>query len=1066
MRPISLTMQAFGSYGEKTTIDFTKPVQNLFLITGNTGAGKTTIFDAIVFALYGKDSSADNVKDGKDLQSQFAGTDVEPFVELVFSEDNGLNEEIYTVRRVPKHVRAKKRGDGQIDEKEKASLVMPDESEYSNNLAETNEKLEEVVGLDKEQFMQVAMIAQGGFMELLRAKSNDKKEIFRKLFDTELYDKIVVELKRRCDDKLGEIEQIRTICQAEIGRVVVPSDDESAQDLLDLQNRILSSERLNIVDVDEFLDQLQLLCERLRKKEGKAKRKNSRAEKDRDKKRDKLTKAKSMRTAFEQAEGSRKELDACKKAGGEIEEADRLANAIDVSYEIKSAYDRYEDAARTVELTSRKLSEQRNTLPALEQKHQEVLNLEDGALQEKERRSETYTATDERVKKAGGVFDEIKAEARVRKKAEDALRKAEKDVEEAKRNLENFGRQVRDWNKQKEELEDTGRQLEECLKRREDLDGIAEDVEALEKAQQDLTLQKNKLDEAKRGYESARGKYEQVNAEYEGKRNAFFDAQAGFIAKEKLVEDEPCPVCGSLDHPSPCALSQEHRELTREALDELEGEVSKCRKAQQDRSEESRSAAVVLEEKKGSYEKDLEKLRANIAKILPDAPRDLSLESAGSLVLEQRKALGNQEKDLAGKADRLAEIEKDLSTADAKDEELRGRSEDAAEALNAAKEDVSAGNTALRTLEAQKSYSTEKEAEEALAQAKADKEAADAAYASAHEASQTAQSALQNAKTLIEKFTEELPAQEAAEADLRKEYEALLREKDLAEKDWQATVDQYTKEQSAVFRDEVNAHGEKQAAAQRAYQNAMEQIGDEQRPNTKELKADVAKAEDNLKAARVAYAEISENLVKNEEVCQNLAPTMAARTRIVQEHAQIENLYKRLAGKVSGSRMDIETFVQRYYLQQILAAANARFREMSGGQFELRMIDEEQAEQGRTNQGLDLTVYSTVTGTEREVGTLSGGESFMAALSMALGMADQIRLNSAAINLDVMFIDEGFGFLDDYARSQAVRVLQNMAGGEKLVGIISHVTELKQQIDDQLIVTRDEKGSHTRWQVS
>lgn len=163
--------------------------------------------------------------------------------------------------------------------------------------------------------------------------------------------------------------------------------------------------------------------------------------------------------------------------------------------------------------------------------------------------------------------------------------------------------------------------------------------------------------------------------------------------------------------------------------------------------------------------------------------------------------------------------------------------------------------------------------------------------------------------------------------------------------------------------------------------------------------------------------------------------------------------------------MDIETFVQRYYLQKILHRANARFLEMSAGQFELRLVGEEQAGKGR-NRGLDLMVYSNVTGREREVRTLSGGESFMAALSLALGMADQIQESSAAINLDVMFIDEGFGSLDEHSRGQAVRVLQQMAGGSKMIGIISHVTELKQEIEDQLLVTKDGEGSHVRWQVS
>ena len=184
MRPLNLSMQAFGSYAERTDIDFTIPDQNFFLITGDTGAGKTTIFDALVFALYGEASSGTNRKDGAELQSQFSPLSVEPYVQLTFSEKGSAEDEIYTIRRSPRHVRPLKRKTQNAfkDEKETAVLTLPDGTVQEGNTAQINEKLEEIVGLTKSQFMQVAMIAQGEFMELLRAKSNDKKLIFRKLF--------------------------------------------------------------------------------------------------------------------------------------------------------------------------------------------------------------------------------------------------------------------------------------------------------------------------------------------------------------------------------------------------------------------------------------------------------------------------------------------------------------------------------------------------------------------------------------------------------------------------------------------------------------------------------------------------------------------------------------------------------------------------------------------------------------------------------------------------------------------------------------------------------------------
>ena len=214
MKPLRLKMQAFGSYGKETTIDFEKVNQNLFLITGDTGAGKTTIFDAIVFALYGEASSSLNKKEGVVLQSQYVDFDSEPYVELVFSEGRDEKREIYTVRRVPRHLKTITRGAGKGKQREitgSVSLIMPDGMEYPSK--ETDRKLQEIVGLTKSQFMQVAMIAQGEFMDLLRAKSDDKKVIFRKLFNTEMYQDIVTELGNRKRAKEKEIAVLKTQCQ-------------------------------------------------------------------------------------------------------------------------------------------------------------------------------------------------------------------------------------------------------------------------------------------------------------------------------------------------------------------------------------------------------------------------------------------------------------------------------------------------------------------------------------------------------------------------------------------------------------------------------------------------------------------------------------------------------------------------------------------------------------------------------------------------------------------------------------------------------------------------------------
>ena len=292
-----------------------------------------------------------------------------------------------------------------------------------------------------------------------------------------------------------------------------------------------------------------------------------------------------------------------------------------------------------------------------------------------------------------------------------------------------------------------------------------------------------------------------------------------------------------------------------------------------------------------------------------------------------------------------------------------------------------------------------------------------------------------------------------------------MEEKDLAEAEWTGLTGRYQRNDPELIQKKVDAHGKKKAAAESLYSASKKAIDGREKPVLEELEAAKMSAERRADEALKELEEIRGYYRENTRVYQALKPVMEKRGRIMEEHRKLDDLYNLLGGKVSGGRMDIETFVQRYYLERILYAANRRFQEMSAGQFELRMKDIDKAGVGK-NRGLDLMVYSTVTGKEREVRTLSGGEFFMAALSLALGMADQIQESAASVNLDIMFIDEGFGSLDDHSRDKAVRVLQDMANGSKMIGIISHVTELKQEIEDQLIVTKDEDGSHVRWQIS
>lgn len=1066
MRPVKLTMQAFGSYGKRTVIDFEKTNQNLFLITGDTGAGKSTIFDAIVFALYGEASSGINKKDGTELQSQYVGPETEPFVELVFSEATGAEKKTYTVRRVPRHFRPLKRGTGVKEESGSVSLIMPDDSEYPQK--ETDRKLEEIVGLTKNQFMQVAMIAQGEFMELLRAKSDDKKVIFRKLFHTELYGKIVEELGRRRKGKQQEMGQIRTVCQTEASHVEVPADYEKAEELLTLKKRIVSSDRLSVVDLEEMLAILEDLCSRLKERCSAAGKEYREANRLYLEKRDACTAGLQLLRRFQELEQAEQELEECKAQEKEIRETADQIRKISDAYEIQAVYERYMDAEKTVKAAERSLAEQEEALPGLSKMYEETKKQteETNALLHKE--IENYTKVSEKAERAMNVFQEIRKAEQAISSASSAARQAENIASEARQNVSRLEENEQKWRSQAETLGQAGLLLERWQGEMNRMAEMEADLFSIRTLALEMNKQKQAADKARQEYADASRIYEQKNKEYENSRRIFLNAQAGFIAKEQLRPGQPCPVCGSLHHPRPCQLEDDHQNLSRDELDVLGEEVNSLRSRQEDTASASRSAAALFQEKENTLTGEMEKLQRKLAENVPEGaeiPEKLTIGQAEKILLERKQSLSQKEKGLKEDVQTLKRLQSRLQGIETEKSELRTAAETAAQKLTEAKALFASCQARRDSLDASREYETEAEAKMALAEAKERKSHAEQSSSRAEAAGQKAKSDLENAQTLIRRYRTELPGQEKERGERKKAYERAMQEKALTESQWKEQTETRERTETARLQEIIDAYNRKKAAAESRRDSAKKETGRKKQPVPEELEAARDQAKARLDEAQKAQDREKGYYRADTGVYQALKPVMEERKKVMDEHRRLDELYNLLAGNVTGSRMDIETFVQRYYLERILYAANRRFQDMTGGQFELRMFDIEKAGKGK-NRGLDLMVYSTVTGKEREVRTLSGGESFMAALSLALGMADQIRAGSASVNLDVMFIDEGFGSLDEHSRDKAVRVLQNMAGDSRMIGIISHVSELKQEIEDQLIVQKDEEGSHVRWQIS
>lgn len=1071
MRPLKLKMQAFGSYGRETVIDFTKPEQNLFLITGDTGAGKTTIFDAIVFALYGEASSTSNKKEGVVLQSQYAELNIEPYVEMEFME----GEERYTVRRVPRHLktvtRGAAKGKGTREITGSVTLFMPDGTEYPSK--ETNAKLQEITGLTKSQFMQVAMIAQGEFMELLRAKSDDKKKIFRKLFNTEMYEQIVNELGNRKRNMEREIAVIRTRCQSETARIKFsgdkaeeknPGDDEISfceKRLEELKKRVSDGEIVVMPELTEVLERYLVILDNQLKK---AQKLYEDAAEIRDKKRDIYIEAQQLQSLFIQRKQTEEELEEYRKQSFEMENKEKLAGSVSDAWEIKTFYDFWKAGQEDAERVRTAFETQTERLPGLMEEEEGMIQEEQKKQKELETVQEEYTRTLEKAEKAIQLFGQIKETKKKMDMGKELLEKARIKEEADKKAfevLENKEKALRD---RSEQLADAGEKLAVCQSQMKEINGMTADLKALSSIYKEQKTYEKKIEELKEKYKEARASYEKKHGEYEKKRQNFLDAQAGFLASE-LMEGMPCPVCGSTEHPRPCVMKKEHSEFTREGMDLLEKETEKLRAEQENLSAEVKSNTDLRDVKKQDFDESFNRLKNRMRENIQALPEEFSPGQGQELIRQWMKEV--QENGIKYQRDweELQSVQKQMKDLEEEKPAVRKQMEISAEQVREVGIAYESAKAEFQSYSFSSDFESEEAAKKAEAEAARKKERFTEDYNIARAAREKAGTERSNTETLIKKYRAELPAAEAEEEKRKKNYESMAEGKEMAESQWKSLTDIYEKQMTEQLRKEVQVFREGKKAAEGKAQSLTAAIGNRKPPVMADIQKETEDAEHRLKSAESLRDQIRSVYKDNKEADHILSPMLQERQKLVEEHGRIDHLYRLVSGNVSGSRMDLETYVQRYYLEKILYAANRRFRDMSAGQFELRMYNLEKAGEGK-NRGLDLMVYSAVTGKEREVRTLSGGESFMAALALALGMADQIQESSVAINLDMMFIDEGFGSLDEHSRNQAVKVLLEMAEGSKLIGIISHVTELKQEIEDQLIVIKDESGSHVKWQIS
>ncbi len=902
MRPDILKMSAFGPYAGETVLDFKKlGTSGLYLVTGDTGAGKTTIFDAITYALYGKASGEH--REAVMLRSKYVDSDVETYVEFSF----WCKGKRYEIKRVPRQMRKKARGQGTTEQEETAELHM-ESGEILTKTKEVNKAIEEILGVNKKQFTQIAMIAQGDFLKLLLASTADRIEIFRQIFGTEKYDLLQNQIKEDFNAVHKEIMETDMLIR-QYKETLIPPLPEREMPYKEMIGYITGQMEADTKEMSEVEQKINMITDVI------------------------LECEKKLQTAREQEE---KRL--------RYEKGQNELKQLEMSLEVLNG--QYEEA---------KLNESQITL--LEEK---IITLKN--------KLPRYALLSENEQKQKDLGEKLRLKNQTLSQDETAIALLSKELSEDKDKIEALKEKESEYNqenlfKKEEELKLEG------------LKGLSCDFQELVTMEEAHKKALSEYDAAFKKYELSRNTYQQIE-------KAFLDGQAGVLA-QRLTENSPCPVCGSITHPNPASIlqdvpSKEQLETAKAKNDAMKETTErfweKATVLNGQKSEKSKNVAAKAKELLNVT--DLWTIEKELKTEILEYQEKITIKAQKLAVLEvEIRDLQKIAANLPEKENRLLKLKENLQETQIAMTELKVNAEQLMKRQEEIKSDLQ--------------YESQTEAENALK-----------GYVNQK---MKLRSAIEQLQNKIQEVKKNKHAIEGAVAAIREQLE------------YEPAVD------------DIAETGKLEGAKsdQRYYNSSRDEIN--------------------------ARLQNNRNILKRIEEAYKKYEKKMARYQMLKSLNDTANGRQNEKGKIM-----LETYVQMAYFERILYQANLRFETMTGGQYTL--IRREEPENKYSQSGLDLDVIDHYNGSVRSVKTLSGGEAFKASLALALGMADEIQMSSGGVRLDTMFVDEGFGSLDEDSLQQALSVLESLGEGNRLVGIISHVGELKRKIDKQIRVTKDKLG--------
>ncbi|MCI5620717.1 MAG: SMC family ATPase [Lachnospiraceae bacterium] len=1052
MKPIKLIISAFGPYADTMPeIDFEQFAdKGLFLISGDTGAGKTTIFDAIFFALYGETSGS--YRDKKNLRSEYAKDTAESYVDFYFSHQ-GKN---YHVKRKPTYVRKKQRGSGWITENESAEFYEEGMSPIEG-VTNVNNAIHELLRINDKQFKQIAMIAQGEFWNLLNAKTEQRTEILRTIFLTDGYKRIEGKLKERMDDSYKSKMKYEHSVMQYFCDVSVDENDEISEELTELQGRVQRSG--SVCNLEELLDILERVLEN---DQSKFQKENVLLEKeDRKLKKlnEELAKAHTNNEFIVRLDKLEKERSSLAEREQEIQELEALLtkqkNAL---RNVFPAYEKWQDKTGELEKTRNTITST-NEILELEQeaaeKAEQALkeaNEKSGTAETLQKKADKITSEEEKYQLRDQLIEELENLCKMKRAISSQEEELIHSEEELKERIEKLRKITTELRGKPEELISAERNGEKLRDLSNVLGSLMnEHIPAWKDMKKDLVKKQQALEKAWDAYKEASERREEAEEILE-------NCRAGILAKN-LEEGMKCPVCGAVHHPQLAQLPQ--TSITEETFKEYQQKEQKKHEEKSNAYAAAEAANSALQQMEARLEEDvrdclendilgIEAFGMKLEEMIP------LLEKARTDVIQKIKDNTKLQNALRKDRDALSRAQQELEKAQGEEsEELKIKKEKLTQKTqeNTAQiAEKSATKATLNDLEFFDWDTAKAERENARKAAKEIREAIEHAAEEKHAAEQR----VAGTKSSLNTLAAALKSQEESEKKLKAELDQKLGEQQFSSVE---DMLQYKATEAEIADSDqiINDYRQKVGTNRTQLEQAKEDAQGKTMIDVEKLQADCDEQETVVKEMRENVHRIDSRIKSNSEKRDNIIGQKSNLENVRKENDICRRLYNLVTGQTGNGKISLEQYIQAAGFDGIIKAANRRLLPMSDGQYEL--YRQETSVGKRSNTFLDLEVLDNYTGHRRPVGNLSGGESFKASLSLALGLSDTVSSNLGGIQMEALFVDEGFGTLDRKSIENAMDILINLSGSNKLVGIISHREELMDSIPQQIKIKKTKDGS-------